>query len=98
MLVRINKSLKLKLPINPLDLVERFSCSGESDCMNSECDSCSTPPQWKNDGLTSSQDEESLDDSNDDAEKKTVTFYRSGKTEELRKYALELIKMKRDFK
>ena len=49
--------------------------------MNSKCDSCSTPFQWENYGSTSSEDEESLDDSNDDAKKKTMTFYHQGKTE-----------------
>ena len=70
----INKSLKLKFPISPHNLVERFSCSGELDCTNSKCGSCSTPPQWENNGSTSSEDEVSLNDSNDDAEKKIVTF------------------------
>ena len=43
----INKSLKLKLPHNLHDLVERFSCSRVSDCMNSKCDSQNTTPQWE---------------------------------------------------
>ena len=43
----INKSLKLKLPHNLHDLVERFSCSRVSHCMNSKCDSQNTPPQWE---------------------------------------------------
>ena len=49
--------------------------------MNSKCDSCNTHLQWENDGSMSSEDEESLDDSNDDTEKKTVIFYRWGKNE-----------------
>ena len=49
--------------------------------MNSKWDSCNTHAQWENDGSISSEDEDSLDDSNNDAEKKTVTFYRWGKTE-----------------
>ena len=49
--------------------------------MNSKCDSCNTHPQWEKDGSMLSEDEESLDDSNGDAEKKTVTFYRWGKIE-----------------
>ena len=43
----IYKWLKLKLSINSHSLVERFFCSGESNCMNSKCDLCSTPPQWE---------------------------------------------------
>ena len=50
----ISKSLKTKLQINPHDLVEKFSRSGKSDCMNRKYDSCSTPPQWENDDSTSS--------------------------------------------
>ena len=44
---RINKSLKLTLSINLHHLVERLSCSRESDCMNSKYDSCSTPLNGK---------------------------------------------------
>ena len=90
----INKSLKLKLPINSHELLERFSCGGESDCMNGNCDSCSTLHQRENDGSTSSEDEESLNDSNDVAGKETVTFYRWGKPKELKRYALQFMKMK----
>ena len=53
--------------------------------MNSKCGPCNTPPQWENDDLKSSEDEESLDDSNYDVEKKTVTFYRWGKPERTKK-------------
>ena len=38
--------------------------------MNSKWDSCNTHPQWENDGSISSEDEDSLDDSNNDAEEK----------------------------
>ena len=51
-------------------LVEIFFCSVESNCMNSKWDSCNTHPQWENDGSISSEDEDSLDDSNNDAEEK----------------------------
>ena len=49
--------------------------------MNNKRDSCNTQPQWENDGSMLSEDEKSLDVSNKDTEKKTVTFYRWGKTE-----------------
>ena len=40
----INKSLKLKLPTNPHDLIELCYCdSGQSECMDSSCDCCSIP-------------------------------------------------------
>ena len=70
----IYKSLKLKLSINSHNLVDRFLCSRKSNCMNSKCDSFSTPPQWENDGSASSEDEDSLNDLNNDVERKTVTF------------------------
>ena len=53
--------------------------------MNSKCGPCSFSHQGENDGLKSSENEESLDDSNDDVEKKTVTFYRWGKPERTKK-------------
>ena len=49
--------------------------------MNSKWDSCNTHPQWENDGSISSEDEDSLDDSNNDAEKKLWRFIGGGKTE-----------------
>ena len=43
----INKSLKLKLPTNPHDLIELCSYdSGQSECMDSSCDYCSIAPKW----------------------------------------------------
>ena len=62
--------------------------------MNSKCGSCNTDLRWENDGSMSSEDEESLDDLNDDTEKKTVIFIDGEKTNELKRYALQLMKMK----
>ena len=58
--------------------------------MNCKCDSYSTPAQWENDGSTSSENEESLDNSNDDTDKKTVTFYLWGKTEKTQKVCITI--------
>ena len=53
--------------------------------MNNKRDCCSTVSKLENDGSTLSEDKESLEDSNNDAEKKTVTFYCWGKTERTQK-------------
>ena len=62
--------------------------------MNSKWDSCNTHPQWENDGSISSEDEDSLDDSNNDAEKKLWHFIGGEKPNEHKRYALQLMKMK----
>ena len=53
--------------------------------MNNKRDCCSTASKLENDGSSLSEDKESLEDSNNDAEKKTVTFYCWGKTERTQK-------------
>jgi len=91
----INKYLKLKLPTTPHDLVERFSCSRESSCMNNTCEEC-VEPKWEA-GEEPDVDEirSSDDDSNDEAsndEDSNVTFYRWGKAERTQKICVTLDK------
>ena len=51
-------------------------------------------PSMGNDGWMSSEDQESLDDSNDDAEKKTVKFYCWRKTKWTQETCITLMKIK----
>ena len=62
--------------------------------MNNKWDSCNTHTQWENDGSISPEDEDSLDDSNDDAEKKCDILSVGEKPNEHKRYALQLMKMK----
>ncbi|XP_066916722.1 uncharacterized protein [Clytia hemisphaerica] len=81
----VNKSLKLKLPTNPHDLVEKYSCGRESNCMNNQCKNCDVP-HWECDessdiGSDNDESDTSADSSSsEDESDKTITFYRWGKT------------------
>jgi len=99
----INKSLKLKLPTNPHDLVEKYSCNAESTCMMNDCSKCNVP-KWRSDESSSaneetengtSSDESSENDTSDESSSeeeldKTVTFYQWGKTERTQKIQITL--------
>ena len=77
----INKHLKFDLPTTPHGLVEKFSCSRESTCMNNSCLEC-VEPLWNHNPVE-------LTD-NDDDDEQLVTFYRWGKVERTQKICVTM--------
>ena len=92
----INKHLKFNLPTTPHGLVEKFSCSRESTCMNNTCLECVEPLWNNNPELTDNNndnddiDDDDGDDDDDDGDEKLVTFYRWGKVERTQKICLTM--------
>ena len=87
----VNKVLKDKLPTSPHDIVEKFSCSSTRHCMyDACCEICSSIDinipdnmeiiESQNKGSTDNDDD--YHDDQSDQPKKSVRFYKWGKSDE----------------